>query len=91
VTTEITEESRQAALAAALAPVPKKRAPRRKPEARAVVDPAAPGEQARATAGEGRKASGRRPTPRPATTKPRKAAARKATASPRPKRKPTGK
>jgi hypothetical protein len=74
VTTEVTEEARQAALAAAVAPLPKKRAPRRKP--------AVP--EADAVAAEAKKAPSAR---RPAAPKPRKLAARKATAAASPKRK----
>ena len=77
VTTEVTEEARQAALAAALAPVPKKRAPRRKAEAPARETPprsrrrrAGPGRAGRPESGPPRPAArrglgGRRPPGRP--------------------------
>jgi DNA topoisomerase-1 len=48
VTTEVTEEARQAALAAAVAPVPKKRAPRRKPPAAEAEAATAPERKTRA-------------------------------------------
>jgi DNA topoisomerase-1 len=87
VTTEVTEEARQAALAAAAQPVPKKRAPRRKP-ALAADGAGAPEKPTRAASGEGRKPSAERPVRRPARAQPRAAAARKVAASARPKRKP---
>jgi DNA topoisomerase-1 len=89
VTTEITEEARQAALAAALAPVPKKRAPRRKAEAPATGDTAAE-PKAEGGVAKGR-AAGKRPTrPVAAARPPREKAARKV-APTGPKRRPTKK
>jgi DNA topoisomerase-1 len=89
VTTEITEESRQAALAAALAPVPKKRAPRRKAEAPATGDTAAE-PKAEGGAGKGRLA-GRRPTRPVAAARPRREKAAKKVVSTSPKRRPAKK
>jgi DNA topoisomerase-1 len=86
VTTEITEESRQAALAAALAPVPKKRAPRRKPEAPATGDTAAE-PKAEGGAGKGRPA-GKRPARPVAAARPRREKTAKKVASTSPKRRP---
>jgi DNA topoisomerase-1 len=85
VTTEVTEEARQAALAAAAAPLPKKRAPRRKAEAPAGADVAA--EPAEKAAG-GRKPAGKRPARAAAAPKARPGASRKVAASARPKRTP---
>jgi ribosomal protein L37AE/L43A len=89
VTMEITEEARQAALAAAALPVPKKRSPRRKAE-----PPAADGEAGAPTA-EGRvrtgRAAGKRPARPVAEAKPRRAPARKTAAAARPKRQPVKK
>jgi len=86
VTTEITEQARQAALAAAVAPVPKKRTPRRKAEA-PPTDGDAPKTESRT--GKNR-AAGKRPA-RPASVKPPGRQSRKAAASARPKRRPAKK
>jgi DNA topoisomerase-1 len=72
VTTEITEGARQAALAAAVAPLPKKRTPRKKPEATAGTAEEAPPKPARPA----RERAPRKPA----------ATGRKAAASARPKR-----
>jgi DNA topoisomerase-1 len=76
VTTEVTEEARQAALAAAAAPAPKKRAPRPKPEepAETKAKETAPAPQrrpkksnTRATAGTANAARARAPRKTPPT------------------------
>jgi DNA topoisomerase I len=82
VTTEVTEEARQAALAAAVAPTPKapkKRSPRPKPQAPA-EGKAKPG-----TRPAGKRPAKRAPAARARTT------SRKATASARPRRRPANK
>jgi DNA topoisomerase-1 len=85
VTTEVTEEARQAALAAAAAPAPKKRTPR--PKREAPREMAGPAET---------KATGKRPARRaepaaPAAARKPRAGSRKAAAPARPKRKPAKK
>jgi DNA topoisomerase-1 len=80
VATEVTEEARQAALAAAAAPVPKKRTPRPKREAPAEAAPA-----------PATRPAARRPAKRAPAARPRAAASRKTAPSPRTRRKPAKK
>ncbi|HXK08263.1 MAG TPA: type I DNA topoisomerase [Vicinamibacteria bacterium] len=82
VTTEITEEARQAALAAAVAPPPKKRPRKKAPAAPEAETPSADDRAA------GRKAAGRRPVPAAAAGGSRRPTGRKVAASARPKRAP---
>ena len=88
VTTEVTEEARQAALAAAVAPLPKKRAPRRKAEA-----PATEGHrhEPKAKGGTGKRPAGKRPTRPAAAARTSAGEGRQEVAPTGPKRRPTKK